>query len=285
MSTINQRIALVCSRYAGNGKALAVMAELEAQLTDGHIPFSTFIDTWPLGFDDYTDVFICGGDGTLNYFINQYPNLQLPLVIFKGGTGNDFAWKLYGDIPVKEQLQQALAATPKAVDAGQCNGRYFINGVGIGFDGEVVLAREDNHLAKGRHGSYIWTVLKKVLFFREKAMQLEYDGAIEKSRFFMISIANGSRYGDGFMVVPQAIVTDGLLDVVTIGKVHWLTRFYYLLKVKKGLHLKYPFVASHRVKKIAVVADRLTAAHLDGELIQGHRFDIEVLPGRFLFRY
>lgn len=281
----SRRIALVCNARAGNGKALAVAAWLETALTGQDIFYTNFTNEWPASFTGYTDVFLCGGDGTLNYFINHYPNLTLPIAIFKGGTGNDFAWKLYGDIELPDQLQLALQAAPKPVDAGRCNSALFLNGVGIGFDGEVVQAREDNHLAKGRHGSYIWTVLKYILFYREKDMQVEYDNKIYKGKWFMISIANGARYGNGFMIAPQAMVTDGLLNVVAIGKVPVFKRFYYLAKVQKGLHLQYDFVKTKPVKNIVIRTDRSTTAHMDGELVQSQVFDIEVLPGRFLFRY
>jgi len=281
----SRRIALVCNARAGNGKALAVAAWLETALTEQAIPYTNFTSEWPGSFAGYTDVFLCGGDGTLNYFVNHYPDSTLPIALFKGGTGNDFTWKLYGDIELPDQLQLALQATPKPVDAGRCNNQLFMNGVGIGFDGEVVQAREDHHLEKGRHGSYKWTVLKYILFYREGYMQLEYDNQVHTGKQFMVSVANGSRYGNGFMIAPQATVTDGLLNVVAIGKVPPLKRFYYLSKVQKGLHLQYDFVKTKPVKNIVIRTGRITIAHMDGELIQSQVFDIEALPGRFLFRY
>ena len=43
-------------------------------------------------FDGFTEVWIIGGDGTINWFINQYSEIQLPLALFGGGAGNDFHW-------------------------------------------------------------------------------------------------------------------------------------------------------------------------------------------------
>jgi YegS/Rv2252/BmrU family lipid kinase len=285
MVITDRRIALVCNTLAGKGKALAVTATVAEELTQRSICFSVYTSEWPSTFAGFTDVFVVGGDGTLNYFINHYPGLFLPLTVFKGGSGNDFAWKLYGGISVKDQIQYVLHATPKAVDAGRCNGRYFINGVGIGFDGEIVKAREVNHLLYARYGSYMRTVLKKLFFYRERHMQLEYDNQVRKDKLLMVSIANGSRYGNGFMIAPTAVVTDGLLDLVTIGRIHPFKRLFYLSQVQKGLHMHYSFVTTAQVKKVIIQTEELTDAHIDGELMQGQSFDIEVLPKQFLFRY
>jgi len=57
----------------------------------------------------------------------------MPIAIFKGGTGNDFAWKLYGDITVHDQIDTILTTSAQKVDAALCNNRIFINGIGISF--------------------------------------------------------------------------------------------------------------------------------------------------------
>src|SRR5687767_3317389 len=134
--TSGQHIAILCNPLAGAGKAIGIAQKIKESLEKKNIPFLLFTENWPPDFSGFTDVWISGGDGTLNYFINQYPTLKLPLVIFKGGTGNDVHWLLYGGKSFEEQLQLALTVEPKAIDAGQCNERLFINGAGIGFEGE-----------------------------------------------------------------------------------------------------------------------------------------------------
>ncbi|HKP31254.1 MAG TPA: hypothetical protein VJT83_00930, partial [Chitinophagaceae bacterium] len=100
---------------------------------------------------------------------------------------------------------------------------------------------------------------------------------------FMITIANGSRYGGGFMVAPNAIIDDGLLDTIILPKIPVIKRFFYLPKVEKGKHLN---LASHisLSKKITVESATIMIAHLDGELMIDNKFEIEILPGKFYFR-
>jgi diacylglycerol kinase (ATP) len=280
-----RQIAIVCYSLAGKGKSLRICRQLQEQLQARQIAYTIFSDQWPLDFNDFTDVFIVGGDGTLNFFINRYPNISIPLSIFKGGSGNDFAWKLYGNKSFEAQLETALNGAAKPVDAGLCNGYYFLNGVGIGFDGEVVQAMGKKRFISAGYLAYLWTVLKKIAFYREKELKLIYNGEEKTGKFFLLSVANGSRYGGGFMVAPHAVVNDGLLDLVEIRCIHRFRRVFYLPKVEKGKHLGLSFVSSTLVKKIIIQSTSKVAAHLDGEFMLSDYFDIELLPGKFRFRF
>ena len=98
MHNKNKHIAIVCNPQAGNGKALEVADKIVLHLKAKGIPYSLFTAQWPQVWNNITEVWIVGGDGTLNYFINQYPEINIPLSIFKGGTGNDFQELLYVNI-------------------------------------------------------------------------------------------------------------------------------------------------------------------------------------------
>jgi diacylglycerol kinase (ATP) len=100
----------------------------------------------------------------------------------------------------------------------------------------------------------------------------------------MITIANGSRYGGNFMVAPGADIRDGLLDLVLIKPVTVLKRYFHLPSMKKGKHLCLPFVSSSKIRRVVISSPAPVPAHLDGELIVDSSFDIQVLPGRFVFR-
>ncbi|MBO9566444.1 MAG: hypothetical protein J7621_26960 [Niastella sp.] len=276
-------IAIVCNSLAGNGYSELLTHQLQELLDTQQIPCTVFMNDWPAQFTGFSDVFILGGDGTLNRFINQYPNISIPLSVFKGGSGNDFGWKLYGVTSFEAQVRRVLSSSPRPVDAGNCNGRLFLNGVGIGFDGEVVRSMGRKKIIAG-HLAYLGTVIRKIFFYKEKVLELEYNGRKEQDRYFMISVANGSRYGGGFMVAPQAVVDDGWLDLVIIRKIHPLKRFFYLPRVEKGKHIVLPFVKVDKVKQLTIRASQSVAAHIDGELVEEKEFTIELLPGRFLFR-
>jgi diacylglycerol kinase (ATP) len=277
-------IAITVNPKAGKGKSLQLMEQLQQLLKVRSISFQTFTDEWPQSFNAFTDVWIVGGDGTLNYFINHYPNIQLPLAIFKGGTGNDFAWKLYGDVDVQQQLDIVLASTPQPVDAAQCNEYLFINGVGIGFDGEVLQQMKSIRIIGGHFGYYI-AVLKKILSFKESNFEIKGDGIYKKEKLLLAMVNNSSRTGGGFHVSPKASVNDGLIDLITSEPLNVLQRFFYLPKIEKGNHLRLPFIQHHTGEYFTIECNKSLPAQLDGELIVAQRFEFRVLKQKFFFRY
>jgi YegS/Rv2252/BmrU family lipid kinase len=285
MHAINEKnIAILCNTLAGAGKAVTLAEKITAELGKKDIVFSFFKENWPADFNSFTDVWIVGGDGTLNYFINHYPDIKLSLVIFNGGTGNDFHWLLYGNKTFEEQLQIALHETPKPIDTGKCNDRYFINGVGIGFEGEVAKALTGKKKVLGKM-SFLITILKKILTYRSKNYSVKSDERNLAGKKLLVDISNGRRAGGGFHVAPEAKADDGLLDVVIANSLNSLQRLRWLPVIEKGKHLKLPFIQHFKTTKITVESNEPMQSHLDGEYYAADKFEIEILPGKLLFRY
>lgn len=264
-------------------KAQLLGHQLASLLQKKNIEHSVFTTYWPTDWIDVTEAWIVGGDGTLNYFINRYPQFELPIALFKGGTGNDFYWLLYGAPALEDQVERVLNATPKPVDAAYCNNRLFINGVGIGFDGSVVK----NLLGKTKTSrlAYYKAVLQNLFFFREFLCTVSNRTFTWGKKCLMISVANGQRYGGGFHVNPDGLIADGLLDAYLIGNVAPLLRLRYLPLIEKGRHKDLPFVTYLRTGQLVIKCAGLVPAHLDGEYLEASEFVVECLPAKFLFLY
>lgn len=282
MQKNRKHIAIVCNPAAGNGKALKVANKISNYLNKKNINFSLFTAQWPQLWNETTEIWIVGGDGTLNYFINQYADLQIPLSIFKGGTGNDFHELLYTGLSIETQIERLLKSTVCFVDAGMCNEKYFLNGVGIGFDGAIVKDLLSREKSKSK-SSYIFSILKNILGYKEKEYRLAFDGQIISQPCFMINVANGNSYGGGFKVAPKASVDDGKLDINIVGKIASLKRFYYVPVIEKGKHLELSFIHYYQTGKIEISASVPVPSHVDGEYFEADNFTIECLPKRFPF--
>ena len=187
-------ISIFVNPLAGKGTAIRIAAVLEKILSGKKKSFCIYKDNWPVDLINCSEAWIVGGDGTLNYFINKYKNIQIPLVIFKGGTGNDFAWKLYQDISLNEQAELVLNASSRAIDGASCNNKIFVNAVGIGFDGEV-LKSMGTIRRMGGHVGYLWVVLKKILRFKEFNFKIRSDAQNFNDRFLLVNITNKNDYG------------------------------------------------------------------------------------------
>ena len=280
-----KNIAIVCNQLAGAGRAVTLAEKIVEDLSNKDISHSFFQETWPADFNDFSDVWIVGGDGTLNYFVNHYPDIKLPLVIFNGGTGNDFHWLLYGKMNFEDQVQLALSAGPKPIDLGRCNEKYFINGVGAGFEGEVAKSLTGKKKKAGK-ASFMAMILKKIFSYRSRTYRIIADDkTIAEKKYFIIDISNGSRAGGGFHIAPQAKADDGLFDVVLIDALHPLQRLRWLPVIEKGKHLALSFVYHSRAKKVIVESNEAIRFHLDGEYYESNKLEIEMIPGKLLFRY
>jgi YegS/Rv2252/BmrU family lipid kinase len=279
-----RRIAVLVNKAAGKGKAKSIAEKVAGRLRYSDIPMELYCSQWPTSLNQFTDVFLIGGDGTLNYFINRYSECQLPVSLFAAGSGNDFSWKLNGKQKWEDCFDTAWNGKVILVDAGICNNRYFINGVGIGFDGQVVKTMGRKRFISAGHFAYLFTVLKEILFYKSIPVKVSTDAFQYCSDIFMISVANGSRYGGGFMVAPEASINDGLLDIVTVNRLSVAARLKYLPAIEKGKHMHLSFMKSDTCTHVRIESNCLIPAHLDGEPIEAAAFDIRILSGHFRFR-
>lgn len=177
-----------------------------------------------------------------------------------------------------------LSAAPKPIDLGKCNDKYFLNGAGIGFEGAVVKSMSNKKKLPGKT-SFMLTILKKIFFYKEAYYKVTCDEIYIKKYLMLLSVMNGRRAGGGFKIAPESAADDGWLDVVTVHRLNIFMRLRYLPVMEKGKHLKLPFITYFRTKKIIIEGSVPVEAHLDGEYYTTAKMEIEILPGKLLFRY
>lgn len=278
----NTIVVLVNPLYKKRAKQTVV--EIADVLSENNISFQLFTDTWPADLNSYKEVWMIGGDGTLNHLLNRYSDITIPISVFKAGTGNDFALGLYGAVPVTQQARYLLSAPTHWIDAGMCNEHIFMNGVGIGFDGEVVRSIRSIRWIGGHFG-YMLAVLKQVFFYKEIKLRIEYEDKSVEDKFLLCLVCNSVSMGGGFRVSPESKITDGLLNIVLCTRLGLLKRLRYLPVIEKGRHLKLQFIDHFKTSKLKITSSKNIYIQLDGELLSGKVFDITVMHKRYLFKY
>jgi YegS/Rv2252/BmrU family lipid kinase len=279
-----QTILLLVNPLGSKKRIEKIVAQISSVLSQQKISFLSFTETWPAEINIYNEVWLVGGDGTVNYLLNFYEQIDIPIVIFKGGTGNDFATKLYGNLTIHEQIDKVLTIDPKSVDAAECNGRKFINGVGIGFDGEVLKSMSSIRKLGG-HLGYLWIVIRKIFSFKEGFYRIELGDKDLSEKYLLVMITNSTTTGGGFIVSPEAKIDDGKLNMVLCKPLSVLKRLKNLPIIEKGKHLSKDFILHREVDNIKIECEKETLAQIDGELISVKTFDIKVLPKHYLFKY
>jgi len=278
-----RHFALFVNVHAGKGKPLKVLPSVERTLDQAGYTFEVITSNFPATLQSFTDIVIIGGDGTINYIINHYPEISVPIGIVPAGSGNDLAFTLFPKTNLSEQVENALHGEARLIDAGLCNGRIFLNCLGIGFDGEVAREIISVKWPSGRM-KYYWVVIKKILSYRSRVLEVNWPGGFKHGRSFMVTAANGYRSGGGFKVAPEADWQDGLLELVIIDPLPVWKRFLYLPSIEKGTHLGLPFIVNNKVSQLIITSKETIAGHLDGELIEGKSFEISVIRRRYQFR-
>ncbi len=277
-----RNIILLYNTFSGNGKGIDIAHTIKIQLAKLSIPHVAYENTWPEGFNLGVEIWIIGGDGTLNYFVNKYGIIPNKIALFAGGTGNDFHWHLYKNMSLDDQIRFALTAIAKPIDVGKCNEKYFINMVGLGFDG-AVLKGINSFKWIGGHLAYLIAVIKNIFSYKETNLTIELHGKTIQLSLLLCIISNAPRTGGGFMVSPNAVSNDGLFNWVRCGPMSILDRLLFLPKVEKGSHLSHSKVFEEKITNINITSQNPTFYQLDGELMCSDSFSITIIKGALNF--
>ena len=288
----------IVNPVAGNGLALSLTDRIKEMISK-HDLEADIVFTERKGhatelakeFADkgYTYIIGVGGDGTMNEIARSVLSREdIILGLIAGGTGNDFIQILGFSGKFEENdWEMFFKAQVTRMDVGYCNGKIFLNGMGLGFDAQVASENYDeNGMAKeGWKYRYIWHILKTLLFFREKRMTVIANGATHDTDCFINTVANGRRFAGDFFLTPLAIANDGLLDVCAIKRLSLLQRLRILLMVPKGTHVKDKKVNYFQTDKLSLKFPTKVPFHVDGELLFADSFDIGIMPAAVSFIY
>lgn len=229
--------------------------------------------------DDF-DVFVaCGGDGTAREIASKLINTEKSMGIIPMGTGNDLCKTLKIPTNFKKAFKVLLNEESKRIDVGICNGHIFLNSMGFGFDG---LTNRYAHELK-RFPSflrYAIAALKASVYQSPFRLQINNKNGVSRQKLIMATLANGRVEGGSFWIAPEASLTDGKLNLVTISPVNkWLIPILLpLIVMKKPGWI--PHIKSTEVDKIELHFKNEVEIHADGETInsKGSEFSISLIP-------
>lgn len=231
----------------------------------------------------YTHIIAVGGDGTMNEVAAPLIQQQGVVTgIIPAGTGNDFIQILgFPDRFTGDHWEIFFRQHTRGMDVGMVNRMHFLNGMGLGFDAQVAAENyvEPGKVAAGKgKGKYVWHILKTLLFFREGRVTLTSRGEQYETDCFMNTIAIGRRFAGSFLITPEAMANDGLLDVCMIRKLNLLQRLKILTMVPKGTHVRDKKVDYYQTHSLTVDFGKKVPFHVDGELYFDTTFEISLLP-------
>lgn len=241
----------------------------------------------------YDVVVAAGGDGTANEVLNgilragKQGGHTAAMGVLTVGRGNDFAYGAGIPLDLVGGCRALAANQRRRIDIGHVvggnypEGRYFGNGIGIGFDAVVGFEALKLKWLTG-FPSYIVAALKTIfLYYQAPLVEIEFDEGGDKKRTLMISVMNGRRMGGGFMMAPHGLNDDGLFDVCIADQVSRPRILGLIPKFMAGSQEGETEVHTHRTTRIRVTAvDGSIPAHADGETLceAGQSLEATILP-------
>jgi YegS/Rv2252/BmrU family lipid kinase len=232
-----------------------------------------------------------GGDGTINEVVNgmvrvcmhdkdrpaNYPALGL----IPGGMGNDTARGLGIPRGLKDAYTVLIQGSTRYIDVGEVNGRFFINGVGVGYDGALISEMYEIR-RKGKILSgwiYFKCLMHQLRRFTPPLLRLTIDNkSLPPQRYLLVLTANGTCIGGIFSLTPKASLDDGLLDLLLVEAVPKHTFLLNIPRAIMGKHLSLRQATYYMSKKVTIKSDNLVPCHIDGESYYNNQFSIRLLP-------
>ena len=256
LSRTNLSFDFVCTRGPGDATVLAREAESRV-------------------------VVAVGGDGTVNEVANGLIGTGKILGVIPAGSGNDFIKSLSLTHDLRSSLQKLLAGKTVTIDVGtvacgkevtpaggssNLKKRYFVNGVGIGFDAMVAKRTAEIGHLRGVP-LYVAAVFGSLGKYKAPLFSIAVDGYSEVSRRLLIAVGNGPCAGGGFYLTPDARVDDGVFDLCLVDDVSIPTIMRLMPRVMRGKHRDEKRVKFLRGKEISINAEDEFYVHADGEIV------------------
>lgn len=275
---------------AGKGRSAHFRAALEPRLashgveyafyeTKGHRDAIDVARRLTAGVDGDVDIVAMGGDGTLNEVLNGLADpAHVRLGIVPCGSGNDFAASAGIPDDPDGALDVLLKDRAKPTDFMECGGVRGINAVGTGIDVDILKRYARMNLLKGS-AAYLASLVLTLLSYRARAFdEVTVDGR-RAHRALIACAGNGQRIGGGIPICPEAVIDDGLLDIVIVDDISRPRIPAAFIKLLKRQILTLPTTAFRRDSRLRIESAAPMPIQIDGEIYEDLPFDLRVVSG------
>jgi diacylglycerol kinase (ATP) len=286
------KILLILNPLAGHGHAGKLLPKVEKALNDHNIEFELQLTCYPghgielvrnADLKAFDGMVAAGGDGTLFEVINGYfqnpSNTKIPIGILPIGTGNAFARDLEVDNSNWIEAIKVIASQKtRRLDVGKflSTGQdfYYLNILGLGFVADVTkIAHKMKILG---NFSYTLGVLIRTIFLSADNLSIEIDGQNHELECTFVEISN-TRYTANFLMAPNAVTDDGLLDVTIAKRLNRRRLLKCFPKIFTGEHILLPEIETFQAKSIKIISKKQKVLSPDGELFGTTPVEVECL--------
>jgi YegS/Rv2252/BmrU family lipid kinase len=292
---------IILNPIAGKGAAEKRIPELKELFDAAGLDYSIHLTDAPghaielaeqFAREENAAIIAAGGDGTSNEVLNGLMRGKgdttpifgvLPL-----GRGNDFSYGCGVPSDLAGAVGIIAGGETGPIDVGLVTGgfypegRYFGNGIGVGFDTVVGLeAAKMKHVHDAM--AYVLGALKTLIKFSESpVIELSFNGKTTTAEVIQISLMNGNRMGGLFFMAPDAVNSDGKLDLCMVSRLSRGKLMKTIIHYTKGTQKSLDWVTTDQSGAFGLKALKGgMIVHADGETIctDGKELQVECIPG------
>ncbi|WP_027632205.1 diacylglycerol/lipid kinase family protein [Clostridium hydrogeniformans] len=275
---------------AGNGKAINYIDEIHKYFKDKNVNYkikvtedrghATLIAKKYSSLHKNLRIYSLGGDGTLNEILNGMACSSASLGVIPCGTGNDFIKSVSKDNSFSDILKNTIEGEEKLIDIALANGRYFLNISSVGLDSEVAynskMFKQKRFIPS--HMSYFLSLLYTPFYFKSLPLEIYIDNKELKEESMLMAVCNGSFYGGGIPICPDANLSDGKLDICLVKKVSLLKLLRFIPKALKGNHGEAEEVLFYKGRNLKVKSSKNFSLQWDGEILRCNEAEFTIIP-------
>ena len=227
-----------------------------------------------------------GGDGTFQALANAAFGTDTLLGILPAGGGNDLAAALglpKNPVHAAEELLRGHSRPVDLIRVRASNGqaRLYVGGGGIGLDAEA--ARYASGIFRRVPGRlrYVLSGLWVLRGYAAPLVRAEFPGDAAptvEGKTLLAAVLNTPTYGAGLRLAPDALVDDGMLDVVFVGDLSVLEVLKLMPRLLYNGELRSPLVSRVRAASLRLISDPPCEFHGDGEILGMTPVEIEIVP-------
>jgi len=206
-----------------------------------------------------------GGDGTVNEVASALAFTASRMAIVPVGSGNGLARHLAIPLNPERALDVALGSHDTVIDVGELDGRRFVNVAGLGIDAAIAHCFAADGLRRRGLRRYAELTMTEVFAYRSQDCTIEANGEALRVRPLLLTLANGSQFGNGAFVARSARTDDGLLDLVIAKERAPLAALLQAPMLFFGGATRLPGVTTRQVSEVTVTSAAPIPYHVDGE--------------------
>lgn len=271
---MKKKICFIINPISGIGKQKVVEQLIKETLSDKNFDVQINYTKSPhhatelsknaaqLNFDMVVAV---GGDGSVNEVSKGLLHSSTALGILPAGSGNGLARHLGIPMDLKKAIGLLIQGKTMLIDTAQINGEHFINVAGIGFDAHI--AALFSGYEKRGFWTYVKLIISEYLAYNEVPFKIISKEKEKTEKAFLISIANGSQFGNNTFISPNSKLNDHKLELCLLKKIPFyaLPMFAFQLFTKRVYLSNYISISSF--EELTLISDT-TKMHLDGESLE-----------------